>query len=132
MKEKKTGILYTISSVLSWVIDNLLFNLLQFLLFKLPVGIRLFLSTAIARVLSSIFNFSVNRKAVFKSDTDLKKTFVKYYILWACQLTCSYALVYLVTDVLDLSMVLSGVAKIIIDLALFLVSYQIQKRWVFK
>jgi dolichyl-phosphate beta-D-mannosyltransferase len=28
--------------------------------------------------------------------------------------------------------VLSGIAKIIIDLALFFVSYQIQKRWVFK
>lgn len=37
---------------------------------------------------------------------------------------------YIATKLLALSIVLSGIAKIIIDLALFFVSYQIQKRWV--
>lgn len=131
MEDKKTGILYTFSAIASWAIDNLLFNICQFLLKDFSVGVRLFFSSVIARVLSSVFNFSVNRKAVFKSDVSLKKTVVRYYTLWTGQLACSYGLVFLVTEVLSLSIVFTGVAKIVIDLFLFLISYQIQKRWVF-
>ena len=102
------------------------------MLIGLTVSLRIFISTAAARVLSSVFNFTLNRNAVFKSQSGLKQTVVRYYILWFCQLACSYALVYIATKLLALSIVLSGIAKIIIDLALFFVSYQIQKRWVFK
>lgn len=127
-----TGMKYVGSSVASWVIDNLLFNILGFILIGLTVSLRIFLSTAAARILSSVFNFTLNRKAVFKSEEGLKQTAIRYYILWFCQLICSYVLVYAATKLFALSVILSGVAKIIIDLGLFLVSYQIQKRWVFK
>ena len=127
-----TGMTYVGSSVASWVIDNLLFNILEFILIGLTVSLRIFLSTAAARILSSVFNFTLNRKAVFKSEECLKQTAIRYYILWLCQLICSYVLVYAATKLFALSVILSGVAKIIIDLGLFLVSYQIQKRWVFK
>ena len=129
---KSTGMKYTCSSIASWVIDNAIFNILEFVLIGLAVSLRIFISTAAARVLSSIFNFTLNRKAVFKSQTGLRQTIIRYYILWFCQLVCSYVLVYIATKLLALSVVLSGVAKIIIDLLLFLASYQIQKRWVFK
>lgn len=129
---KSTGMKYIGSSIASWAIDNIIFNVLEFVLIGLTVSLRIFISTAAARVLSSVFNFSLNRNAVFKSQSGLKQTVVRYYILWFCQLTCSYALVYIATKLLALSIVLSGIAKIIIDLALFFVSYQIQKRWVFK
>ena len=129
---KSTGMKYVGSSIASWAIDNIIFNVLEFVLIGLTVSLRIFISTAAARVLSSVFNFSLNRNAVFKSQSGLKQTVVRYYILWFCQLACSYALVYIATKLLALSIVLSGIAKIIIDLALFFVSYQIQKRWVFK
>ena len=129
---KSTGMKYVGSSIASWAIDNIIFNVLEFVLIGLTVSLRIFISTAAARVLSSVFNFSLNRNAVFKSQSGLKQTVVRYYILWFCQLACSYALVYIATKLLTLSIVLSGIAKIIIDLALFFVSYQIQKRWVFK
>ena len=129
---KSTGMKYVGSSIASWAIDNIIFNVLEFVLIGLTVRLRIFISTAAARVLSSVFTFSLNRNAVFKSQSGLKQTVVRYYILWFCQLACSYALVYIATKLLALSIVLSGIAKIIIDLALFFVSYQIQKRWVFK
>ena len=129
---KSTGMKYVGSSIASWAIDNIIFNVLEFVLIGLTVSLRIFISTAAARALSSVFNFSLNRNAVFKSQSGLKQTVVRYYILWFCQLACSYALVYIATKLLALSIVLSGIAKIIIDLALFFVSYQIQKRWVFK
>ncbi|MGN0328989.1 MAG: glycosyltransferase [Lachnospira sp.] len=129
---KKTAWKYTLSSLASWVIDNVLFNIFEFIFAAMALSLRLLLCTGIARVLSSIFNFAVNRKIVFKSDKNVKTTIVKYYILWACQLMASYGLVYLVSDVLSLGYVLIAVAKIVIDLGLFVISYNIQKKWVFK
>ena len=45
-----TGMKYVGSSVASWVIDNLLFNILEFILIGLTVSLRIFLSTAAARI----------------------------------------------------------------------------------
>ncbi|MDO5381798.1 MAG: bifunctional glycosyltransferase family 2/GtrA family protein [Eubacteriales bacterium] len=129
---KKTSWKYTLSSLASWVIDNALFNILEFIFAAMTLSLRLLLCTGVARVLSSIFNFAVNRNIVFKSDKNIKTTIVKYYILWVCQLMASYGLVYLVSNVLSLGYVLIAVAKIVIDLGLFVISYNIQKKWVFK
>lgn len=135
-----TGFKYTLSSIASWIIDNALFNLLHFLLFALSTSMSLLLSTGIARAVSSVFNYVVNRNAVFKSKEGIKKTALKYYILCAIQLACSYGLVFLASVLLLTGNLLSegtvlfwtGVIKIVVDLFLFLASYQIQKKWVFK
>ena len=71
---------YVGSSIASWAIDNIIFNVLEFVLIGLTVSLRIFISTAAARVLSSVFNFSLNRNAVFKSQSGLKQTVVRYYI----------------------------------------------------
>lgn len=41
-------------------------------------------------------------------------------------------LVYAVTSILSLGSVMTVVAKAIIDTILFVISFQIQRRWVFK
>ena len=97
-----TVVKYILSSLASWVIDNL------------------------------IFNFTMNRRLVFKSDKDVKSSVVRYYILWACQLMASYLLVYIFTRLLVLGSVAVAFTKIIVDLCLFVISYNIQKKWVFK
>ena len=127
-----TGFKYTLSSIASWLIDNLLFNVLNISLLAMADDIRIGLATGIARVLSSIFNFTINKKMVFKSKEGLGKTFVRYYILWACQLAASFGCVLFFERVLALKEFGTGLCKIIVDLLLFLLSYQIQKRWVFK
>ncbi|MGN0317589.1 MAG: glycosyltransferase [Lachnospira sp.] len=128
----QTGFKYLISSVLSWVLDNAVFNVIEFILLAMNEGWRILIATTSARVLSSAFNYSVNRKIVFHSKERAKNTAVKYYILWFFQMMISFGLVCLATDILSLSVVFTGIAKIIIDLLLFLLSYQIQKRWVFR
>lgn len=128
-----TGVKYAIIAVLSWIIDNALFNIFSFIFEKtLKLGVRIFVCTAVARVLSSIFNYFMNRNVAFKSTKSHRTTAVRYYTLWLVQMMISFLLVELVTEWLTLGLVLSGVSKIIIDLGLFLVSYQIQKRWVFR
>jgi len=83
-------------------------------------------------VISSLFNFSFNRKAVFKSEKSIKNSFVRYYILCVCQLLVSYGLVYLVTEALSLGGGLTVVSKAVIDTILFMISFRIQRKWVFQ
>ena len=127
-----TALKYVLSSLASWVIDNLIFNLLDIFLVMFTISLRLLFSTVVARTISSVFNFTMNRKHVFKSDKDVKAAAVRYYILWFCQMAVSYLLVFLFTKMLMLGTTAVGITKIIVDVVLFVVSYNIQKRWVFK
>ena len=127
-----TALKYVLSSLASWVIDNLIFNLLDIFLVMFTISLRLLFSTVVARIISSVFNFTMNRKHVFKSDKDVKAAAVRYYILWFCQMAVSYLLVFLFTKMLMLGTTAVGITKIIVDVVLFVVSYNIQKRWVFK
>jgi glycosyltransferase involved in cell wall biosynthesis len=122
---------YLSSSVLSFVLDWGLFTLFLWGLGHfLPdfATANIYIATAVARVLSSLFNFSVNRTVVFRSREGLGKTLVRYYTLCICQLLCSAALVHL----LSLTGCPSAVAKIPVDICLFLISFRIQRNWVFR
>ncbi|NRD79262.1 bifunctional glycosyltransferase family 2/GtrA family protein [Bacillus sp. BRMEA1] len=121
---------YSMSTIASGIIDILSFLLLISVLLKnLPLGIRVLLATFGARVLSSSCNFYMNRKIVFASSNNLKKAFVKYYILFFALIAASYLLVISANLFLNLDVVLS---KICIDTVLGILSYQIQLHWVFK
>ena len=121
---------FFISSVLSFVIDQIL-NILGYnLIFKLfAEGARQFCSSSVARVISSLFNFTMNRKAVFKSDAPLMLTMCRYYILWVCQLLTSIGSVFLLSKVLPVK---PTIIKPFVDFLLYFVSFRIQQAWVFK
>lgn len=124
---------FLFSSILSSIIDLLAFTVFEFLFIdRLDRAAGILVATIAARVISSVFNYSFNRKAVFKSNGSVGKSFAKYYLLCACQLMVSYFCVYAVTALLSLGGALTVVAKAIIDTVLFLISFQIQRRWVFK
>ena len=121
---------FFISSVLSFVIDQVL-NILGYnFLFKLfAEGARQFCSSSLARIISSLFNFTMNRKAVFKSDAPLALTMCRYYILWAGQLLTSIGSVFLLSKVLPVK---PTIIKPFVDFLLYFVSFRIQQAWVFK
>ncbi|MGN0374788.1 MAG: glycosyltransferase [Butyrivibrio sp.] len=123
---------YVISSLLSFLIDNGLFRLIEFIIgSSTDRGMKIFLATAIARIVSSVFNFFVNRKAVFKSDAGIGITMLKYYALCICQMGASYGLVLLFSNLFNANDWFTSLIKIVVDLMLFILSYQIQRRWVF-
>ena len=123
---------YMISSILSFLIDNGLFRFMEFVMGSdSDKGAKIVVATVVARVVSSIFNFVVNRKAVFKSDAPVVKTALKYYALCICQMGASAGLVYLFSSLFNAGDWLTSLIKIIVDMLLFILSYQIQKRWVF-
>ena len=141
-----TLVAFFLSSGLSFLIDLGLFTLLDFLLqktelanMKVPAFLtEAALATAIAavgaRIVSSLFNYFVNRKIVFKSDK--KGSIGRYYILAAGILLASTCLITLLATLFPATFgapsALKTFVKGCIDVCLSLVSYKVQKNWVFR
>jgi putative flippase GtrA len=85
------------------------------------------LSTIGSRIISSAFNYVINRNAVFYRK-GIGKTVNKYYLLSVVQMLISAIGVSLIY-----SQVRQGdvIIKMIVDSALFLASFTIQRDWVF-
>lgn len=86
-------------------------------------------STVAARVLSSLYNFLINRNIVFKSAGGTSRQALRYYALCVTQLILSAAFVVLLDTLLGWNKTLE---KALVDGVLFLVSYQVQRIWVFR
>ena len=117
------------SSFSSIFCDYALFILLGAIFAFLPDALSLLIATVVARLISSFINFNLNRKLVFNSDSKLKKCIVKYYALATITIMLSYTGIYLLTTKLGFNEVL---AKMLMDVILFLLSFRIQVKWVFK
>ena len=124
---------FVFSSIMSFVIDYVLFLALELIIGdRLEHWLKILIATAGARIVSSLFNYMFNRKAVFESDEPVSRSMPKYYALCICQAGVSYGLVNLISYVLKTRDVLTSLIKIAVDILLFLLSFQIQRRWVFK
>lgn len=124
---------FILSSLTSFFIDIGCFYILM-RLFAAPLGtLADAICTAGARAVSSISNFALNKKAVFKNDDSLFSTLVRYYLLAIPQMLVSAGLLTLTTTVLaETRPIVCTLFKCLIDTILFIISYQIQKKWVFK
>lgn len=120
---------YVISSLSSSVLDLAAFQFFVWIFSFLQTNIALLVSTVVARIISSLFNFYVNKTVVFQKKSNGKMQLVKYYILCILQMSVS-ALALVGVHTLFHGKEL--VEKIVVDGLLFLISYQIQRIWVFK
>lgn len=123
---------FLFGSIASSLIDLGVFALLNAIPMGVEPSVQILIATVGARLLSSLFNYTFNRKAVFCSNSRVRSSLIRYYILCVLQLAVSYGLVYLITSILPVGKVLTVVAKAVVDTILFLISFQIQRRWVFK
>lgn len=119
---------FSFVGVISMLIDQGLFAILVNFVFAFcEVEKAIVISTIIARICSSIFNYLMNRNVVFKSSAGFASV-VRYYILCIVQMLTS------AMGVMVLYIITKGnttILKLFVDLMLFFLSYQIQKRWVF-
>ena len=120
----KSILKFSTSSYLSFLVDYFTFILL---FYKLDLQ-SLVLSNIIARAVSSTFNFYVNNKFVFKNRDKILKKYIKYVTLVVFIL----ALNTVVLKILQSLGIRVFVAKIITEALMFIVSYNIQKRIIFK
>lgn len=88
--------------------------------------------TIIARVFSSLFNFTYNYKAVFGAKSRASTAMLRYYLLAVTQMLVSGGILTLLSLSLDAKKTaVVTLLKILTDSALFVVSYHVQRCWVF-
>lgn len=83
---------YIFSAGTSFLLDLLLFTGFVFIIGNNTTGI--FISTTLARIISSIYNYIINSRIVFKNKGI--KTIIGYYILVVIQLIVSATLVSII------------------------------------
>lgn len=125
---------FILSSLSSFAVDIVLFALflpLFEMLLAAPGfgGWAIPAATVLARVFSSLFNFFVNKRTVFKNESKSKKMIVKYFSLSVVQMCLSAAGVWAAHIILPWNATL---LKVIVDCLLFFVSFIVQRSWVFK
>ncbi len=118
------------ASIVSFLIDNGVFTILDQFVFPGTFAGRVALSTIIARCISAPCNFLMNRNLVFNFKKDTKKTALRYAILCVGILLMSTGALT-VLSLLGMPKWLDTFAKIAIDTVLYMVSYRVQNKWVF-
>lgn len=117
---------FTSVSLVSFLIDISIFNIFIRFLFSKSYTYALLLSTVMARVVSSIFNYKCNKTFVF--DFSQGRTLLKYFFLTLIQMILSGLLLEAIYRFTKGSATL---LKIIIDLFLFIASFKIQRDYIF-
>ena len=81
-----TFVKYILSSLSSFLVDYAAFCIIRFVLISVTAGYRIWISTIVARILSSAYNYVINKKLVFQRSRNQNHSFFKYYILCTAQL----------------------------------------------
>ncbi|MDN4601517.1 bifunctional glycosyltransferase family 2/GtrA family protein [Paenibacillus sp. F6_3S_P_1C] len=118
------------SSVVSSVVDlGIAWFLIDFLrpILGQQDYLRILLATVIARVISIVVNYVLNRHFVFRKE-DSQGSLWRYLTLCGVVIVLSSTGVYLFHTIFFVD---EKIAKFVCDALLFLLSFQLQRRWVF-
>ena len=118
----KQIIKFSLSSIISFIIDYILYTILALLTNNVT------LSNIIARIISATVNYTLNKNIVFKSNRKATSTLLEYILLAIIILTLNTLLLNLIIKI-GINLL---IAKIIVELVLFTISWCIQKRKIFK
>lgn len=114
---------FSASSLMSFVVDYVLFTV-----FCLITG-GLIIPNIAARVISAAFNFTLNKRYVFNSDKDVASEAVRYVILAVSILVVNSILIELLAGQIGMN---KFFAKIIVEMIMFVVSYVVQHKLIFR
>lgn len=123
---------FGLGSGLSTVIDLSLFTVLCKVFSALPVTRQILVATAGARVCSSLFNYTFNKKQVFRHEGEHKQSLARYYTVAVCQMLLSWLCVSGLVHLLGVTGTAKTAVKLVVDLILFFLTFQVQREWVFK
>ncbi len=117
-------------SVTSWLVDYLLFYLLNRLLGQMPdltQAIRVFAAVVLARIVSGTINFTLNKLWSFRSKSPVGSELIRYLALFVSIMIASAMLTSLLSHVLP-----EMLAKFLVDVCLFFINFVVQENWVFR
>ena len=122
---------FAASGLISFLLDISLFYLVLFFIGNHILN-SILVATVVSRVLSSIVNYSINHRVVFNHAGH--QTLIKYGCLFVAQMLASGFFTDLLTTLLPATdgQVMPTLAKMIVDFILFVISYQIQRDFIFK
>jgi len=120
---------FAASSLGAFCIDYIMVLILRTLTWQLNAKISLLLSVVVARIISSAFNYVVNQKVVFRNHENKVKTATKYYITVVLLLVVNYILLSLFNLWIGVPL---WIAKIVVEVMLWIASYNLQKYFVFR
>ena len=126
----KTFLRFTASSIVCAVVDQVLAWTIMDSLVSILSGydfLRIFLATVVARIFSMILNYTINKAFVFKKSADHGSA-IRYLILGSILMVLSACGVFVLHMTLFVD---ERIAKVIVDLCLFALSYRVQQSWVF-
>jgi len=122
---------FLFSSLSSSLIDILMFTVFVAMLRGVSPAYYIYIATALARVISAVYNFNMNKHTVFRNKDKDKWIAVRYFSLCVVQAVasalCVKGLFTLIAGKLG-----ESVIKIVVDTILFFISFGIQREWVFK
>ena len=116
-------LLYIMSAIISTAVD---FGIFAIMFFTFPS--LLMLDVLTGRLISSVVNFFINKKIVFKQKGTVAHAAVRYYILVALVSLASFGLIKLLTSQLGMNVF---IAKLVTDISLGLVSFFAQREFVY-
>ena len=116
------GLKYIFSSGTSFLLDLGLFTLFNYFFDNIVVA------TIVARVFSSLYNYFMNSRLVFKNYS--KTSIYKYYLLVVIQMFVSAFLVNSISSLF--SNINDTIIKFFVDILIFVVNYFIQREVIFK
>ena len=118
-------------AVVDWCMSLLLmclFDSSAWAAYRLAVAEDAAAASALSRVGSGILNFTLNRKWSFQIRARVWIEAVRYLVRFSASLLCNASAVAWLT----LAGVPAALGKFMVDVILFFINYQVQKRWVFR
>lgn len=113
---------YTLSSFISVLIDFTVFS------FSTKAGMNLWIATALGRLGSTVTNFSINRRVVFRSQRNIVMQLLRYLLLVFVSGTVSAMMISVLSQIISGKII---VIKAVVEGSLFFFNYYIQRNYIF-
>lgn len=126
---------FCVSSITCFILDNVIFTAVLYAFARLTDWKRatgVFVAILVARAISATANYCFNRSLVFRSNVAKGKSFAKYWTLVLVIMALGYLFTAGLSRIIDAHGLLITTLKIVVETFLFFLSYNVQKRWIFK
>ena len=122
---------YMISAAFCFFVDITLFTIFNIIIKRKIGSLSIIVSTIIARAISSVINYYINRNKVFNQQDGKidKRSFNGFILLVITQMCVSFSAVYLIYNAIHIN---ESIIKFLVECILFIVNFFIQKLLIFK
>ncbi len=117
------------ASIICFLVDYALYCIGLVFTVSLGKGLSTVVSNVFARIVSSVLNFTINKKVVFKRKGNTLKLAISYFMLALCILVGNTIVLKMFVEVFNID---TKIAKLITELIFFIISWFIQKFLIFK